>query len=254
MLLAPLRPASRDDVRDFRAVRRARPQRHRAVQARRVRATRPGVTDRARRRPAPSTRCASTATHVLGDNTDGAGLVRDIRAAPRIRHRRRKRVAAAGRGRRCARRRRLPLLAERPAAHRHRQPHGGRRRRRWRRQFASARGRRVAARRRVRRSSPATRSIVVINATSASLADDATAAARRRLSRRTRLPTTWCTAHGRRRSSHTRSRRVPGAPPTAWGCSSSRRRNRFSCGAACGPATGPVLACRCARAIAEAAR
>ena len=186
---------------------------------------------------------------VFGDNTDGAGLVRDIRdgfgfaiAGARV-------VLMGAGG--AARGALLPLLAERPA----------------RIAIVNRTVVKAEALATCFASHAAGVSLhgggygdvagdtfdLVINATSASLADELPPLPAGRFRARRHLPTTWCTAHARRRSLHTRSRRAPRAPSTVWACWSSRRRNRFSCGAACGPRPARYWL-RCARATRKRTR
>ena len=171
---------------------RARAQCHGSVQARRV----PICDDphaSARRRRARSIRSSSTGGSVIGDNTDGAGLVRDIRRSARFRSRRQARAAD---GRRAARRAASCCRCSRNGRRALRSP--TERRPRRRRSRCSSRVTR-----------PRSRSTagpyagfageafdLVINATSASLPNeipplpqDVFAPAR--------SPTTWCTASAR---------------------------------------------------------
>ena len=174
---------------------------------------------------------------VFGDNTDGAGLVRDIRdgfgfaiAGARV-------VLMGAGG--AARGALLPLLAERPA----RIAIVNRtvaRRRRSRRAF-EPRGRRVAARRRVRRRMPAGTFDLVINATSASLAD-ALPPLPPDVFARARSPTTWCTAHGRRRFIAYALANGAGRAVDGLGMLVEQAAESFFLWRGVRPATGPVLA------------
>ena len=201
--------------------RRTRAQRDGAVQARGVRACRRSAAI-GRRRRVPSTRCDSTATCVIGDNTDGAGLVRDIRAAPRRSTSRAKRVLLMGAGG-AARGVVAPLL-RRAAGALSRSPTARSTRRRRSRAVRASCGRRCAAGgyvelaggpfdRRDQRDVGEPRRTCCRRC-------------RRTCSRRARSPTTWCTASAPGCFSRTRARMAPHAPRMVSACSSSRRPSR----------------------------
>jgi shikimate dehydrogenase len=100
---------------------RSRRQRHCAVQGRGL-SSGGSLTERARRAGAVNT-LASRLTALLGDNTDGAGLVRDLKVNAWC-NAQGKRILLLGAGG-AVRGALEPLLAEEPYRVGHRQPHGG---------------------------------------------------------------------------------------------------------------------------------
>ena len=231
-------------VRAFAAGGGARLQRHRAVQVRRLRLA-PRCSDRAPRWPAPPTRCASTPSGWLADNTDGVGLVRDIErnAGVPLAGRRVLLVGAGGAAAGVL----GPLLAARPAALVVANRSADKAQAlvaRARRTGPRAHGVRAAAP--ARSTTPARRFDVVINASASSLPGAALPVSARVLApgalaldlmygpAAAALPATGRATPARR-------------PATAWACWSSRRPRPSSSGAACGPTTAPVLAALRAR-------
>ena len=98
-LLVPVEPAG-EFARCRRRLlrrRRARPQRHPAVQGTGLRATRSGTASARCSRGAVNT-LALDGDGVVGDNTDGPGLVTDLREPPRLRSRRASTVLLLGAG------------------------------------------------------------------------------------------------------------------------------------------------------------